>query len=178
MAWNLFVTTGKEQAVCRGKRVFPTVRFLGLLLAVSVAVSCFGCSSRRPPPPQMKLHVKSDKAINDGQLFYLVVRAATDKQFLTDSYQTVAGIVFADPPDKTIIGSHVIYPGLTQEFKMILPEENPLAFYFLFTNPGDQWKKLIDQPLDSAYDIKINKDGITITKKRGFWSRLLWPFGS
>lgn len=174
MIRNVNFASGEEGA----QRVFPAVRLVGWLLAISVAVCCFGCSSRRPPPPQMKLQVKSDQAVNEGQLFYMVLKASTDKQFLTDSYQGVAGIVFADPPDKSVIGSLVIYPGLTQDFQVIQPEESPLAFYFLFTNPGDQWKKLIDQPLASAYNIRINKNDITITKKRSFWKRLLWPFGS
>jgi len=179
MACNMSVTARKEQARRGAKRGFSTTRLFGvMLLSIAVAVSCFGCSSRRPPPPQMKLHVDSDQATNNGQLFYLVVRGVTDKQFLSDSYQAVAATVFADPPDKTVIGTHVVLPGLQQLFQVIQPEETPVAFYFLFTNPGDQWKKIIDQPLAKDYNIKIRKDEITIKPERSMWKRILWPFGS
>jgi len=153
--------------------------FLWGILTLVVAVSCLGCSGRRPPPPpQMTIHVQSDTATNDGQLFYLMVRGIGDKQFVTESYQTVAGIVFADPPDKTVMGTHVILPGTTQELKVLQPQETPAAFYFLFTNPGDQWKKILDQPVASAYNVKIRKNEVSITKKRSLWKRIFWPFGS
>ena len=178
MAWVLLNSQGKREAFCRGGRGFSMGWWLGVVLSIVAVVFCSSCSSRRPPPPQMKLHVQTDSATNDGQLFYMLVRAVSDKQFLTESYQTVAGMVFTDPPDKTVVGSHVILPGNTQELQVLQPEESPAAFYFLFTNPGDQWKKIIDQPLASAYNIKIQKNDVSITKRRGFWSRLLWPFGS
>ena len=168
------VTSG----ILKRKDGFPKARLVGLVLGVVLALSCTACSSRRPPPPQMELYVESDKAINDGQLFYLVVRNVTDKQFLSESYQTVAGTVFADPPDKTVIGSHVVLPGLSQKFQVIQPEESPVGFYFMLTNPGDQWKKIVDQPLAKEYNIKINKTDISITPKRSLWKRILWPFGS
>ena len=178
MRWNLVNMKGKREAFCRDERGFSMGRLLGVILSIAAVLSCMGCSSRRPPPPQMKLHVQSDSATNDGQIFYMVVRAVGDKQFLTESYQTVAGMVFADPPDKTIVGSHVVLPGNIQELQVIQPEESPVAFYFLFTNPGDQWKKILDQPLALAYNISIHKNEVTITKRRSLWRRILWPFGS
>lgn len=146
-------------------------------MALMVLLSTVGCGSRRPPPPpQMKLFLHSDPAINNGQLFYMVVRAINDKQFLTESYQTVAGMVFSDPADKTVLGVHVILPGNKQEFSVEQPEQNSVAFYFLFTDPGDQWKKLVSQPLASSYDVKIEKTGVTVAPKKSLWKRILWPF--
>ncbi len=170
MAMNRFVKARGAQALSKVG--------IGFVLLVALSVCCIGCSSRRPPPPQMLLQVQTDKTTNDGQLFYLIVRAVTDKQFLSESYQSVAAAVFADPPDKTVIGSHVVLPGLSQTFQVIQPEETPVAFYFLFTNPGDQWKKILDQPLAKTYNIKIGNDHINITPARSFWKRMLWPFGS
>jgi predicted component of type VI protein secretion system len=168
----------RGRAIFGGDRWSSTGRLLGALLAMAAVVSFSGCASRRPPPPQMKLHVQSDTTTNDGQLFYLVVRAVTDKQFLTESYDTVAGLVFADPPDKTVVGTHVILPGNRQELHVTQPEESPVAFYFLFTHPGDQWKKIMDQPLAKAYNIKIHKNEVSIGKSRSLLMRILWPFGS
>lgn len=168
----------ENKGLLQGGRGYSAARLFGVILSIALAVSCAACSSRRPPPPQMELHVESDKATNDGQLFYLVVRGVTDKQFISESYQTVASTVFADPPDKTVIGSHVVLPGLTQKFQVIQPEETPVAFYFMLTNPGEQWKKIVDQPLAKTYEIKISKTEINITPKKSLWKRILWPFGS
>jgi predicted component of type VI protein secretion system len=178
MTWNSAGKERKKESLLGGSRTFSMRTLLGVILSLCIVVSSLGCSSRRPPPPQMKLHVHTDAATNDGQLFYMLVRAVSDKQFLTESYQTVAGIVFADPPDKTVVGTHVILPGTTQDLQVLQPEESPVAFYFLFTDPGDQWKRILDQPLAKAYDIKIHKSDITITKRRSLLMRILWPFGS
>ncbi|MCE5335604.1 MAG: hypothetical protein LLG06_13555 [Desulfobacteraceae bacterium] len=178
MVWNGVDKAGGLQGSRGNARRAGMARRIGIFLLLSVVVCSVGCSGKRPPPPQMKLYVETDQSINNGQLFYLLLRAVTDKQFLTESYQTVAGVVFADPPDKTVIGSHVILPGLYQEFKVIQPEEGPVAFYFFFTEPGDQWKKLIEQPLAKAYNVKIKGDGISINPKKSAWKKILWPFGS
>lgn len=179
MARNRFDTAGEKRAFCRNGQGGGIGWLLAALLMAVAALPCAGCSNRRPPPPQMWLYVESDPGVNEGQVFYLAVRALSDKQFLTDSYQTVAGLLFADPPDKTVIGSFAVVPGTSQEFPLIQPEETPAAFYFLFTNPGDQWKKLLDQPIASAYNIRIHKDGsVTMTERRSTWKRILWPFGS
>lgn len=151
-------------------------RLAGVLFAVVLMFFLSGCSKKRPPPPQMFFHVQSDTVTNNGQLFYFVSRNITDKQFLTDDYQMVANMVFADPPEKTIIRSHVILPGTKQQLQIEQPEENPLALYFFFTEPGDQWKRLLDQPLAKDYDIKIEKNTVTISKRKSLWRRIFWPF--
>jgi len=178
MDWNLENKGGRGSAILGSDRGSSVGLLIGAFLAIAAVVSFSGCASRRPPPPQMKLYVQSDTATNDGQLFYLMVRAVSDKQFLTESYETVASIVFADPPDKTVVGTHVILPGNRQELHVTQPEESPVAFYFLFTHPGDQWKKIMDQPLAKAYNIKIHKNDVSISKRRSLWRRILWPFGS
>ncbi len=177
MIWNPLDKEGTGQSGCR-MRGCAMARLVSIVALLAVVVFCFGCSSRRPPPPQMKLFVESEQAMNNGQLFYLVVRAVTDKQFLTESYQTVAGLVFADPPDKTVISSHVVLPGINQEFQVIQPEESPVGFFFMLTEPGDQWKKLVEQPLAKEYVIRIHKDGIMVTPRKSTLKKILWPFGS
>lgn len=136
-----------------------------------------GCGGRKPaPPPKMTLNVQSDPASNQGQVFYLVARSVTDRQFLTDTYQSVASLVFADPPDPALLGSHAVIPGRKQVLKVVQPTQNALGFYFLFTEPGDQWKRMVSQPLASTYDIHINNDdSVIIEPHKGFFRRL-WPF--
>jgi hypothetical protein len=147
------------------------------LLGALILMSLTGCASKKPvPPPQMTLNVQSDPAANQGQVFYLLTRSVTDRQFLSDTYQSVASLVFADPPDPAVLGAHAIVPGRKQEIKIVQPTQNALAFYFLFTEPGDHWKKMVSQPVASAYNIGISQgEGVVIEKHKGFFRRL-WPF--
>jgi hypothetical protein len=138
----------------------------GLLNAV-------GCGAKRPP--QMTLNVKSTINTNDGQLFYLVIRTINEKQFLSDTYQAVAGMVFADPVDPSILGTQVIFPGLEQTFKIAQPVQNSVGFYFLFTAPGDQWKRMVSQPLAGYYNINIENERVDVSVRQGFFRRH-WPF--
>lgn len=146
------------------------------LLFSAVLSSAIGCGPKRPPPPpQMTISLHSTIQTNGGQLFYLLMRTVNEKQFLADTYQGVADLVFADPPDSSVLGTQVIFPGLDQTFKVVQPVQNSVGFYFLFTNPGDQWKRLVSQPLANAYVIDIDGDRVDISVKQGFFRRH-WPF--
>lgn len=124
----------------------------------------------------MQLNIHSDPASNKGQVFYLVTRSVTDRQFLSDTYQSVASLVFAEPPDPSVLAHHAIVPGNRQALKVPQPMQNAVAFYFLFTEPGDNWKKMVSQPLASSYDIKVTpEDDVLIDRHKGFFRRL-WPF--
>lgn len=149
---------------------------VGLLGALAV-MFLSGCAGKKPaPPPQMLLNIQCDPAANSGQVFYLVVRSVTDRQFLSDTYQSVVSLVFAEPPDPAMLGSHAIIPGRKQAIKMVQPTQNALGFYFLFTEPGDQWKRMLSQPVASTYNIRIGADDtVVIQQHKGFLKRL-WPF--
>lgn len=124
----------------------------------------------------MLLNIQCDPAANGGQVFYLVVRSVTDRQFLSDTYQSVASLVFAEPPDPAVLGSHAIVPGRRQAIKMVQPTQNALGFYFMFTEPGDQWKRMVSQPVASTYNIRVGGDDtVVIQQHKGFLKRL-WPF--
>lgn len=143
-------------------------------LGVAILLSLVGCAGKKPvPPPQMTLNIQTDPATNKGQIFYMVLRSVTDRQFLSDSYQSVASLVFADPPDPTLLGAHAIVPGRKQVIRTVQPTQNALAFYFMFTEPADQWKKMVSQPLASAYNVGIDRDdAVVIEKRKGFFGRL------
>ena len=79
---------------------------------------------------------------------------------MTDSYDTVASKVFANPPDPSVLRSEVVYPGTTLDLTVVKPEMLPIAVYFLFTNPGERWKMSQVQPLPSSMDIGLDKNQI------------------
>jgi predicted component of type VI protein secretion system len=151
---------------------------LGCILASALIVLGYaaGCSRKSPaptPPPQMDIDVASDHQTNDGQPFYLVIRAVTDKQFLTDNYQGIAGMVYSDPPDPTVLLAAPILPGKERQFKVVKPTQGAIGLYFLFSQQTDQWKMLLSQPLsDAGYNISIVRNVIFVEPKRSLWRRI------
>jgi hypothetical protein len=144
---------------------------VAMVFLLSAAIlSAYGCAGQNPTTEtQITLNVHSVSKANDGQLFYMVVRDINQKQFLTDTYQSVAGMVFADPQDSSVLSAQAIFPGHDQTLTVSQPAKNQLAVYFLFTNPGDHWKKMVSQPLGADYEIKIDKDQVKIDVKKTRW---------
>ncbi len=152
-------------------------RWLGrasmVFLLAAVILGACGCGGQKSAPEtQITLNVHSVSKANDGQLFYMVVRDINQKQFLTDTYQAVAGMVFADPQDSSVLSAQAIFPGRDHTLTVTQPAKNLLAVYFLFTNPGGHWKKMVSQPLGTAYEINIDKDQVKIDVKKSFFSWL------
>lgn len=123
-----------------------------LLLAACLLAACAG--DPKPPPP-LVFNVTAHSQANNGALFYFVVRKANEKQFMLESYQDVAGKTFSDPPDPDSVGVFSIVPGTEQECEVNLPAQGTLALYFLFTQPGSQWKKLLSLPLGNKYLVNL-----------------------
>lgn len=149
---------------------------LGVVLVVfclCVLVGLLGACAKRtaPPPPQMTLEIKPKPNANKGQVFYMVVRSTNEKQYLTETYAGIAALVFADPPDANVLGAFPIFPGKNEKIKVVQPRQNPVAFYFLFTDPSDDWRHLVAQPLASTYEITIEQDSVVIGSRRGLFRR-------
>jgi hypothetical protein len=107
---------------------------------------------------------------NNGGLFYFVVRSANEKQFMLESYQEVAGKTFADPPDPNTLGVFSIVPGTQQECLVNPPAQGGLALYFLFSQPGSQWKKLLSWPLGLKYDINLTATSQVEISEHSAWN--------
>lgn len=136
------------------------------------------CASSGPePPPPLSLSITSQYTTNAGKLFYMVVRSVNEKQFIIDNYTDVAGKAFMDPPDAAQLGIYSIIPGDDSVIELKQPPQNGLVgVYFLFTQPGLQWKKLLSPPMAERYDISFTGGSqVSLLPHRSFWSRL-WPF--
>ncbi len=123
---------------------------LGALLLVLA-----GCSSNK-----IKIEVSSTAETNEGRPFYVVVRQVEQATYVTDGYDVIAGKVYANPPDSSVLRSEVIYPGKTLELNVAKPETVPIAVYFLFTHPGERWKMSKVQPLPSSISVELDKNDI------------------
>jgi hypothetical protein len=133
----------------------PASSLRRLVVALVVGVGLLGgCSST-----EMTLGITAKGDVNGGRPFYAVVRAVDQGTHVTDTYESIAGKVFANPPDPTVIKTAVIYPGVEQQLKFKKPEGLPVGVYFLFTSPSDKWKILRPQPLASA-TIELGANGV------------------
>ncbi|NOQ35807.1 MAG: hypothetical protein GQ569_07915, partial [Methylococcaceae bacterium] len=118
-------------------KIFPT--FLAAILLVA-------CSSDPVAPPPLEFNITAEHKANDNRLFYFVVRNTNEKQFMLESYQEIANKAFSKEPDPAMLGVFSVVPGVKQVYTIDPPTQGALALYFLFTQPGMQWKKLLTLP--------------------------------
>jgi hypothetical protein len=111
-----------------------------------------------------ELHVHPTARANQGRPFYLMVRTATEKDFFTDHYQKVAGMVFPVSEDPSILATALVWPGHGQKLKVKVPAKKSFGVYVLYTNPGDPWKLLLAPPLKDEYHFVL--DDARIVQRR------------
>ena len=147
-------------------------RFFWKIIVLATAVLLSSCSSAPTPQPDLVFNVKPAIQANNGGLFYFVVRKANEKQFMLETYADVASKAFSDPPDADSLGVFSIVPGSKQECKVSQPAQGTVALYFLLTQPGGQWKKLIAMPFQESYDIKIKANNQVLISEHKSWYSL------
>ena len=84
--------------------------FLALML-------CSGCGGKKIP--MLELVVTADKTSNNGQPVYLVVRTVNSSDFVSQDYQSIAGLVMLNPPDKTVLSTNLILPDQKTKIKFV-----------------------------------------------------------
>jgi len=154
-----------------GKYLFFSILALGML-----GCGFFGGKKKPVQTPKITFTIKSDFETNYAQPFYLLFRTVNEQQFVTESYQDVAKIVFASPPDASVLGNHAVVPGEKEEMDIDKPMKDSVGVYGLFTEPSKQWKVMLSSPLDSEYVIAFKKNTMTVKKKKGLFRRLI-PWG-
>lgn len=150
------------------------------IVVLGIVAGIGGCGKKRIPPPQILFAIKSKDDTNDGRLFYVAIRSVKANQFLIESYQGAAGMIFTDTQNSSILATRAILPGEKKEIKVIKPDQHEVGVYCFFTKPGDPWKILLEQPLREKYEIVLDNNRIVQSdlktkKKKGFF-RKLWPF--
>lgn len=142
------------------------------IISMSVVVVLLeACSSNPKPPPSLDFDVNANIQTNNGGLFYFIVRSANEKQFMMESYQDVASKTFSDPPDPEVLGVFSVVPGTKQRCTVGQPAQGAVALYFLFTQPGLQWKKLLSMPFKNKYNIDLKANSqIDIYETKSWFS--------
>lgn len=146
----------------------PTWKLFPIL---AVAIVLTACASEPLPPLGVEFEVTADSQANNDRLFYFVARATNEKQFMLESYEDVASKAFSDPPDPGVLGVFSVVPGTTQNYTVNQPAQGTIALYFLFTDPGLQWKKLLGIPLEQKYNIELKETSqVHIKETKGWFS--------
>lgn len=107
-----------------------------------------------------RIYVKSSELTNDGKTLYALVRGVDTKTVASERYQDVSAKVFADPPDPSVIVSRPIFPGNPLTLNVPDGEAKELVIYFLFTNPGLNWRLPLHAPLPAEVYIDIGQNQI------------------
>lgn len=103
--------------------------------------------------------IRSGKQTNNGAPFYLVVKPTDFPTFLSEDYSLIAKLLESSPKEDPGFETFCIVPGKDQMFTIERPPGiASLGFYFLFTNPGNIWKQIVEI-IDGAPVIRIVLDG-------------------
>ncbi len=135
---------------------------VAVMTSVLLAGLC-GCAKNR-----MSIKIQSNYNTNDEQPVVIVIRSVNYNNFLTESYQDIAGMVYADPPNPTVIASHIILPETKEKIEIEIPPKELVGVYSLFKEP-DIWKVILSRPFDKKYYIILEHNRIVI-KKRGLFN--------
>ena len=134
------------------RRGTGALSFLSLLLFGS---SCTPFASEREIGGEGErtiLQIKTLKSTNQGTPFYVVLKFTDFPNFLGEDYQAIARLGEEEGEDYK---SFCVIPGMTKTIKIKPHKEKYAAVYFLFTNPSEDWKYLIE-PQENVKNISIS----------------------
>lgn len=129
------------------------------IIIAGVVLALTGCGSTK----SVKFKFISELEANNGHPLHILLRSVESSQFLTEDYNAVADLVHATPTDPGVIEAYTIFPGnkLKVKIKIGKEEKTPIAIYGFFSDP-DQWKILLDQPLESKYKVMIEGNNMIL----------------
>lgn len=135
-----------------------TTRAVVILVLAALAAAC-GSKPRPAAAPSSKVEIElvvhSTSETNDGRPLHAVVRAVDRETYVADSYAQVANLV--THKDESVLATFVVFPGHEKRLTIEVARKTPVAVYALFTRPGKQWKKLVEEPLPSPVQIFLSK---------------------
>lgn len=121
------------------------------VLSVLVLASCI--------PGYVRLSVTTAEDVNQRQPLYMLVRTLERKVYLGEAYADVAAKLVDQ--DASVLRKELLLPGRARTLYIKQPK-GPLAIYFLFTEPGGNWRTIIDPPL--PWQVKTELRGNLLSK--------------
>ncbi len=112
--------------------------------------------------PTRTLLVHPAAHVNRDRRFYLVVRTLKEEEFVADSYQRIASLVFPTVPDASVKLVRLVSPGRDDKIDVTVPDDQPFAIYALFTDPSESWKVLLTPPLNTQFEVTLDGNRVTV----------------
>jgi len=139
----------------------PSVRSFGPLFAVLAIASACATAPKAPSrPPPLKVVVRASPDANDGQPFYVVFQAVSEKEFTAESYRAASDIAFTNGPG--VLTTALVLPDRDLSVSIPSQDKDGVAAYFLLTHPGRSWKVLLPQPLADKYVVSVVASEIAV----------------
>ena len=91
-----------------------------------------------------KIQIETSVVTNRGAPLYLLIKKGDFADFLSDSYLSIAENIASKEKEEDTIATLCLLPGENQVLEMKLSEEEPIAFYALYTHPGTEWKAILE----------------------------------
>jgi hypothetical protein len=139
------------------------------LLTIIGSICLHGCGKGTVVREQVTFNIIPDTRINDERPVYLVIRKVNRTEFLVENYDGISEMVHANPPSETVLALHMLLPGQKEMIQVLKPEKIDIGVYVLFTNPGDNWKIILENPLKLEYHIKVKSNYIEEYHKGFLW---------
>jgi len=129
-----------------------------LMTLCAVAFCLTGCFQTKSTD-SMTVLIRSTKHTNRGTPLYIVIKETSMADFLLDDYHKITTQSFWKEDDKDYLTKKVLVPGKTDKIKLDIPSnDKSVGIYFIFTNPGECWKYIVDQPQMKNVKILLGKD--------------------
>lgn len=122
------------------------IRKCRLLLLMFFLISLAGCFETKKDD-EITFLIKTTKTTNKGTPLYVVLKETTMAQFLTQDYHEIAAQSFWKETEMTNLVKKVLVPGTTNQLSIPAPgKDKSIGVYFLFTQPGESWKYILNKP--------------------------------
>jgi hypothetical protein len=114
----------------------------------------------------VRIQVRSSAQTNDGEVFYMMVRATDDEALIAEDYATAANQVFTVAKEVALQKVQAIIPGKPLFLSVPRPTQQRLALYFFFTEPGRHWKVPLDAPIPVEVQVELGTHEVTAVEVR------------
>ena len=89
----------------------------------------------------------------------MIVKETTMAEYLIDDYHEVANQSFWKESEEKNLTKKVIVPGKTNKIVIdVQNKEKLMGLYFIFSNPGECWKYIIDQPQSKKVKVLLGEN--------------------
>ncbi|SEM09263.1 Type VI secretion lipoprotein, VasD, EvfM, TssJ, VC_A0113 [Syntrophus gentianae] len=141
-----------------------------IILFLLTLMGCLcGCGKSAVKQEQILFNILPDVRINDERPVYIVIRKVNRTEFQIHDYDFISDMVYANPPNESLLDWHMLMPGQKEKIKVIKPDKSDIGVYVLFANPGETWKLLFEAPLKTEYHIKVKNNEIEEYQKGFLW---------